>query len=245
MQNKESFSSYQNIMFVLCSISFCACFLCAEHGTNALTTIKWLFTPKHLSLVVTSSIGYRVSVLPVVCQTWYISWNLGSSHHGTFLWFGPTLDHARFMVTKVCYVFPEMSFTVAASEACGSPSQRHVLHFWCVVMSSIAIPTGRSLADCIMFMFLFFLSVTLNVWGSLMTFVTNLFFYDEGLLAPRPNPKLEDHPLLFVCGCLLNVFSAILHSWSPFFIHNPRMRHTVVTGNPHNLGGWIILGWIS
>jgi hypothetical protein len=40
-----------------------------------------------------------------------------------------------------------------------------------------------------------------------MTFVTNLFFYGEGLLAPRPTPNLEDHPMSFVRGCLFNIFA--------------------------------------
>jgi hypothetical protein len=29
-----------------------------------------------------------------------------------------------------------------------------------------------------------------------------LSFYAEGLLTLHPTPKLEDHPLSFVCGCL-------------------------------------------
>jgi hypothetical protein len=49
-------------------------------------------------------------------------------------------------------------------------------------------------------------------------FVTSLFFYCEGLLVPRPSPKLEDNPLSFVCGCLLNIFTATLHSWR-LFLH--------------------------
>jgi hypothetical protein len=35
-------------------------------------------------------------------------------------------------------------------------------------------------------------------------------FYGEGLSAPRPTPKLEDHPLSFVRGCLFNIFAANL-----------------------------------
>jgi hypothetical protein len=31
------------------------------------------------------------------------------------------------------------------------------------------------------------------------------------LLAPRPTPKLEDHPLPSVRGCLFNLFTATLH----------------------------------
>ena len=52
-------------------------------------------------------------------------------------------------------------------------------------------------------------------------FVCDLFrnkirFHGEELLAPRPTPKLEDHPL------------SALHS----SIRNLRARHAVVTGNP-------------
>jgi hypothetical protein len=36
-------------------------------------------------------------------------------------------------------------------------------------------------------------------------FRNRFIFYGEGLLAPRPTPKLEDHPLSSVHGCLFNV----------------------------------------
>jgi hypothetical protein len=39
----------------------------------------------------------------------------------------------------------------------------------------------------------------------------NNFFYDEALLAPRPTPKPEDHPLSFVLGCLFSIFATTLH----------------------------------
>ena len=38
----------------------------------------------------------------------------------------------------------------------------------------------------------------------------NFFFYREGLLAPRPTPKLEDHPSSAVRDCLFNLFAATL-----------------------------------
>jgi hypothetical protein len=41
-------------------------------------------------------------------------------------------------------------------------------------------------------------------------FRNEFVFYGEGLLAPRPTPKLEDHPLSFVRGCLFNIFAANL-----------------------------------
>jgi hypothetical protein len=40
-----------------------------------------------------------------------------------------------------------------------------------------------------------------------------LIFYGEELLAPRPTPKLEDHPLSAVRVCLFNIFAATLHTW--------------------------------
>jgi hypothetical protein len=51
-----------------------------------------------------------------------------------------------------------------------------------------------------------------QVGVSYLCFVT-VFFYDEGLLASRPTPQLEDYPLSIVRGCLFNVFTATLHSW--------------------------------
>ena len=39
-------------------------------------------------------------------------------------------------------------------------------------------------------------------------FVRRLRFYSEELLAPRPTPKLEKHPLSVVYGCLFNIFAA-------------------------------------
>jgi hypothetical protein len=48
-----------------------------------------------------------------------------------------------------------------------------------------------------------------------------IIFYGEALLAPRPTPKLEDHPLSAVRDCLFNVFAATLHNWRPFLHPHP------------------------
>jgi hypothetical protein len=42
-----------------------------------------------------------------------------------------------------------------------------------------------------------------------------LIFYGEELLAPRPIPKLEDHPLSALRDRLFNIFAATLHIWRP------------------------------
>ena len=41
------------------------------------------------------------------------------------------------------------------------------------------------------------------------------------LLAPRPTPKLEDHPLSAVRDRLRNIFVATLHMWRPFIHPHP------------------------
>jgi hypothetical protein len=42
-----------------------------------------------------------------------------------------------------------------------------------------------------------------------------LIFYDEELLARRPTPKLEDHPLSALRDCIFTIFAATLHIWRP------------------------------
>jgi hypothetical protein len=67
-------------------------------------------------------------------------------------------------------------------------------------------------------------------------FVTKIRFHSEVLLAPRPNPKLEGHPLSAVRDCLFNVFAATLHIGGRSSIHNLRTRHAVVTETLYNMG---------
>jgi hypothetical protein len=57
-------------------------------------------------------------------------------------------------------------------------------------------------------------------------------FCGEGFLAPCPIPKLEDHPLSFVRGCLFNTFAANLQLEAAPSICNPRTRRAVVTRGP-------------
>jgi uncharacterized Zn-finger protein len=63
-----------------------------------------------------------------------------------------------------------------------------------------------------------------------------LIFYGEELLAPRPTPKLEDHPLSAVRNCLFNTFAAALQSWraSPPSA-NLSTRYALVTMDPPNM----------
>ena len=55
-------------------------------------------------------------------------------------------------------------------------------------------------------------------------------FHGEALLAPRPTPKLEDHPSSAVRDCLFNLFAATLHIGGRSSIRNLRTRHALVTG---------------
>jgi hypothetical protein len=59
-----------------------------------------------------------------------------------------------------------------------------------------------------------------------VTFRNKLAFYGEELLAPRPTPKLENHPLSAVCDCLFSIFAATyLEAVSS--IHTQKMRYAV------------------
>ena len=60
-------------------------------------------------------------------------------------------------------------------------------------------------------------------------FRNKAIFYGEDLSTPRPNPKLEDHPLSAVRCCLFNTFAATLHTGCRSSIRNLRTRHAVVT----------------
>ena len=60
-------------------------------------------------------------------------------------------------------------------------------------------------------------------------FLTGVF-HGEALLAPRPSPKLEDHPSSAVRYCLFNIFAATLLIGGHSSIRNLRTRHAVVTG---------------
>ena len=56
-------------------------------------------------------------------------------------------------------------------------------------------------------------------------------FYGKELLAHRPNPKPEDHPLLSVRDWLFDILAATHHIGGCSSILNPTARHAVVTGN--------------
>ena len=62
------------------------------------------------------------------------------------------------------------------------------------------------------------------------TFCNKTIFYDEELLAPCPTPKLVDHPLLSVCNCLFNIFTATLHTGDHSSICSQWLHHAMVTG---------------
>jgi hypothetical protein len=54
---------------------------------------------------------------------------------------------------------------------------------------------------------------------------------------PSPTPKLEDHPLLAVCDCLLYILAATLHIGGCSSTRNVRMHHAVETGTLLITGG--------
>ena len=54
-------------------------------------------------------------------------------------------------------------------------------------------------------------------------------FYGEELLASHPTLKLDEHPLLDVSDCLLNIFAATLRIAGRSSVRNLRTRHVMVT----------------
>ena len=71
-------------------------------------------------------------------------------------------------------------------------------------------------------------------------------FYGEALLAPRPAPKPEDHPLSATRHALFNIFAATLHTAGRSSIRNPWTRHAVVTGTiPEDQGPQLHRGWYN
>jgi hypothetical protein len=63
-----------------------------------------------------------------------------------------------------------------------------------------------------------------------------LIFYGEELLALRPSPKLEDHPLSANRDCLFTGFAATLHNWRPFFHPQPEDAPCRGEGDAFNAG---------
>jgi len=62
-------------------------------------------------------------------------------------------------------------------------------------------------------------------------FRNEIHFHSEELLAPRPTPKLENHPVSAVRDCLFYIFSVTLQIGGGSSIRNLRRRHAVVTVN--------------
>jgi hypothetical protein len=65
-----------------------------------------------------------------------------------------------------------------------------------------------------------------------------IIFYGEELSAPRPTPKLEDHPLSAVLYYLFIVFAATLHNWRPFLHLQPEDAPCRGDRDPLNTDLW-------
>ena len=72
--------------------------------------------------------------------------------------------------------------------------------------------------------------VSVQVRGFLHEHFVTIHFCGEGLLAPRPTTKLEDHPLSAVRDCIFSTFTATFHIGGHSSICNLRVYHAVVTG---------------
>jgi hypothetical protein len=61
-------------------------------------------------------------------------------------------------------------------------------------------------------------------------FRNGIFYYGKELLAPRSNPKLEDHPLSAIRDCLFNIFTATLYIGDRSSNRKLTTSHAVVEG---------------
>ena len=66
-------------------------------------------------------------------------------------------------------------------------------------------------------------------------------FYGVELLAPRPTPELEYHPLLAVRNCSFNIYPATHHIGGRSSIRKLRKRHAVVTGTHRTGNQWLCM----
>jgi hypothetical protein len=64
-----------------------------------------------------------------------------------------------------------------------------------------------------------------------MNFRNKPIFYGEEELAPRPTPKLEDHPLSAVRDCLLNILYSQLPSISGGRLLHPQPEDAPCRGD--------------
>jgi hypothetical protein len=75
---------------------------------------------------------------------------------------------------------------------------------------------------------------SVQVRGSLEVFVPS-FFYGEGLLTPRPTPKLVDIPY-YLSASAYSIYSQLVSiAGGRSSIRNPRTRHAVGTRTPPNM----------
>ena len=117
-------------------------------------------------------------------------------------------------------------------------SARHLsLSYWFMIPPLETPPPRRSEWGSILPPYCFVSRGSISPMGISEHFV----FHGEQLLAPRPTPKLEYHPLSAVRDCLFNLFAATLHFGGRFSIRNLRTRHAVVTGT-HKHGRYIYVG---
>jgi hypothetical protein len=55
------------------------------------------------------------------------------------------------------------------------------------------------------------------------------------VVSPTPIPRMEDHPLSFVRGCLFSIFISTLHSWRPSLHLQPKDMPCCGDRDPPNM----------
>ena len=96
-------------------------------------------------------------------------------------------------------------------------------------LDPVHIPTSHILMSFSSFL-KSYLSISSGPRLSVWIFRNNTRIYREELLAPRPNPNLEDYPFSAVRDCLFNIFAATIHIGDRSSIRSLRTRHDMVAG---------------
>ena len=100
----------------------------------------------------------------------------------------------------------------------------------CLAPGFCAPPQGTSVNVVIFMLLRSYQSISPGPRLCLWTFRNKIRFNREELLAPRPNPKMEDHHLSAAHDCLFNIPAATLHIGGRSSIRNLRTCHVMLTG---------------
>ena len=137
---------------------------------------------------ITYLLTYFMERSPSWEANWFCSWSRNSPH-----FWNPKVHHRPHKYPPPDPILSQL-YPVPTT-----PSQFLKIHLKIILPSTYGSPQWSISLFCLQ-------RKHLALWVFL-----NMGFHGEALLAPRPTPKLEDHPLSAVHDCLFSLFAATLH----------------------------------